>query len=48
MSYPFSVICKMLSCIIPVNSIIGIGGSITFDLPADGAMVTINAAADLP
>jgi hypothetical protein len=45
--FSFSLIGILLSGIIPVNSVIGIGGPVTFDLPADGAMVTPNAAADL-
>jgi hypothetical protein len=47
MGFSFSVIRILLSGIIPVNSVIGISRSITFDLPADGGMVTTNASADL-
>jgi hypothetical protein len=41
MGFSFSVISIMLSGFIAVNSIIGIGGSVTVDFPADGGVVTL-------
>jgi hypothetical protein len=45
--FSFSLIGILLSCIIPVNSIIGIGGPVALDLPTDGAVISANAPTDL-
>jgi hypothetical protein len=47
MRFSFSVIGIILSGIIAVNSVIGIGWPVTVDLPADGGVVTLQTPADL-
>jgi hypothetical protein len=43
----FSSVGKALGRLIPVHSVIRIGRSIAFDLPADSTRATFKAAADL-
>ena len=47
MRFTFSVIGKLLSGLITVYSVIGIGGPVAFDFSTDGAMVTLQTSTDL-
>jgi hypothetical protein len=47
MCFTFSVIGKLLNCIIAVNAVIGIDLPVTLDFAADGGMVMLQAPTDL-